>query len=243
MRLLAFAAAVTAAWARAQESVPQVPLDDPPPFKLTIGAYRYPDSGNAADLNLRNTSSLGNTWLGYFRFPAQEISQWRTGWDKQFGEQVRIKPSAQWASGGFVGGSLQAEAGDPWFAAIGIGRTNLRPYYNLNFDPNDSYTVQLGYHDEKAGRYASVLLVQDNREHPDQRHLHVNWRQGHAGGNRITLDALYKTGTVEEEGVKIRRWGFTASYDWPRWFVLVAYDPKSNFSTLDLWRFSFGARF
>lgn len=227
----------------AQEAEPQVPVDEPPPFKLTAGAYQYAGTGNALDLNLRNTSSFGNTWLGFFRFPAQEIEQWRTGWDKQFGEQLRVKPSVQAASGGFVGASVQAEMGDPWFAAVGIGRTNLRAYYNLNFDPNDSYIVQLGFHDDRAGRYASILLVQDNRQHPDQRHLHFTWREGHAGGNRITLDALYKTGTVEEDGVKIHRWGFTASYDWPRWFVLVAYDPKSNFSNLDLWRLSIGARF
>jgi hypothetical protein len=240
--ILAVAFATTGA-VRAQEPQPQVPPDEPPPFKLTLGLYHYSPEGRGYDVNLRHTSSLGNVWLGYFRFPAQEVSQWRTGWDRELGEVVRVKPSVQAASGGFVGGSVQAEVGDPWFAALGIGRTNLRPYYNLNFDPNDAYTVQAGYHDKEQGRFVVATMVRDNREHPDQRHFHLTYREGLAGGHRVTLDALYKVGTVEEEGVRIRRWGFTASYDWPRWFVLVAFDPKSNFSSLDLWRLALGTRF
>lgn len=229
--------------ARAQEAEPQVPLDEPPAYKLTVGAYRYPEAGNALDLNLRNTSKLGNTWIGFFRFPAEDVRQWRTGWDKQFGERVQVKPSVQAASGGFLGGSIQAQVGAPWFAAVGIGRTNLRPYYNLNFDPNDAYTVQAGYQDEKAGRYASILLVHDNREHPDQRHLHFTWREGTPDRHRFSVDVLYKSGTVEEEQRRIHRWGASASYDWPRFFVVLAYDPKTNFTPLDLWRLSFGTRF
>lgn len=219
-----------------------MPLDEPPPFKLTVGWYDFADAGRGADVNLRNTSGLGNTWVGFFRFPAGDVHQWRTGWDREFGEAVRVKPSVQAASGGFVGGSIQAEAGAPYFAAIGIGRTNLRPYYNLNFDPNDAYTVQVGYRDEERGRSLGALMVRDNREHADQRHFHFTYRQTLPEGQRITLDALYKVGTIEEEG-RIHRWGFTASYDWPRFFVLAAYDPKTNFTPLDLWRVAIGTRF
>ena len=47
-------------------------------------------------------------------------------------------------SGGFWGGSLSAQIGSPkLYAIVGLGRTNLRTYYNLNFDPNDAIT--LGY--------------------------------------------------------------------------------------------------
>lgn len=234
--------ALGACGARAQEAEPQVPLDEPPAWKLSAGAYRYPDAGNAFDVNLRNASSVGDAWIGYFRFPAQDVDQWRAGWQKDYGEHVTITPSAQVASGGFLGGSIQAQAGDPWFVAAAFGRTNLHPYYNLNFDPNDSYTVQAGYDDKKSGHYASVQLVRDNREHPDRRHVHFTWREDVARRNRLTLDALYKTGTLDD-GSKVRRWGFTASYDWPRLFVVVACDPKSNFSPLDLWRFTIGMRF
>ena len=229
--------------AYAQEPEPQASQDEPPPFKLTAGAYRFSDASPAYDLNLRNTSVLGNTWIGFFRWPAPAIHQTRTGWDREFGEVLRVKPSAQAASGGFVGGSLQAEVGAPWFTAAGFGRTNLRPYYNLNFDPNDSYSVQVGYKDEASGRLLSALMVRDNREHPDQRHFHLTWRQSLGSGHRVTLDVLHKIGTVQEDAAKIHRWGFTASYDWPRFFVLAAYDPKSNFGPLDLWRVAIGTRF
>jgi hypothetical protein len=220
-----------------------VSADAPPPFKVTPAYYAFSDRSSAADLNLRHTSELlGNVWLGYFHWPSEDVHQWRTGWDREFGETVRVKPSAQAASGGFVGGSVQAEVGRPWFIAVGIGRTNLRPYYNLNFDPNDSYTIQAGWRDEEAGRTGSVLLVRDNREHPDQRHVHLNWRQSLPGGRRVTLDLLDKAGTLDD-GTRIHRQGFTLSYDWPRVFVLVAYDPKTNFSPLDLWRVAVGMRF
>jgi hypothetical protein len=210
------------------------------PFKLTVGAYRYSDHSNGVDTNLRYTSDLGNAWIGYYRGSGDALSQWRTGWDRSFGEAVRIAPSIQFASGGFAGGSLQAETGDPWFAAVGIGRTNLRPYVNLNFDPNDSYLLAAGRRSE-SGQVFMLQMVRDNRENPDQRHFHLLYRQPLAGGQRLTLDALYKIGMVE--GETIHRWGATATYDWPRFFVRVAFDPKTNFTPLDAWRFSVGTRF
>ena len=45
------------------------------------------------------------------------------------------------------------------------------------------------------------------------------------------------------EGEYIRRWGGTLTYDWPRFFVRVARDPNTNFTTVDSWRLSVGTRF
>ncbi|MEP7068768.1 MAG: hypothetical protein ABI789_05985 [Usitatibacter sp.] len=216
--------------ARAEESA----------FKLTVGEYRYSDHTDGIDANLRYGSVLGNAWLGYYRGIDEGISQWRAGWDRSFGTGVRVSPSIQLASGGFVGGSVQAEIGAPYFAGVGLGRTNLRPYVNLNFDPNDSYVVQAGRRDE-SGRVLMVQMVRDNRQNPDQRHFHFLYREPIAGGERLTLDALYKVGNVE--GERIRRWGGTATYDWPRFFVRVARDPKTNFTPVDAWRVSVGTRF
>ena len=42
-------------------------------------------------------------------------------------------------------------------------------------------------------------VIRDNRENPDQTHYHLVWRQPLPQGHRLTLDALYKTGTVEGE--------------------------------------------
>ncbi len=41
----------------------------------------------------------------------------------------------------------------------------------------------------------------------------------------------------------VTRAGFTVTHDWPRWFVRLAYDPKTNFTADDQWRLSVGARF
>ena len=62
-----------------------------------------------------------------------------------------------------------------------------------------------------------------------------------AGGERLTLDALYKKGLVE--GEMIERWGFSATYDWPAFFARLAFDPKANFTPQDMWRLSVGTRF
>lgn len=232
---LALAAPADAPDGAAAEAAPQ-----PPAFKLTLGYYDGSDGSRGTDANLRHTSDLGNVWAGYFRLPQQDASQWRGGWDRSFGAGVRLQPSVQVASGGFVGGSVGVETGETWFAGAGLGRTNLRPYYNLNFDPNDSWTVSAGHRDE-SGRVLMAFMVRDNRENPDQRHVHLVWRQPLEGGQRLTADALWKKGLVE--GEMIRRWGFTATYDWPRFFVRLARDPKTNFTTVDTWRFSAGTRF
>jgi hypothetical protein len=148
----AFMIALVAALAHAagDESSATAPPDEAAierPFKLTVGRHDFCDPTRGVDANLRYSSALGNLWVGYYRQDDDSVSQWRSGWDRSFGSAIRFGPSLQLASGGFVGGSVQVEMGEPWFAAIGLGRTNLRPYVNLNFDPNDSYTLCAGRRD------------------------------------------------------------------------------------------------
>ncbi len=103
-----------------------------------------------------------------------------------------------------------------------------------------SYLLSLGRRDE-SGHVFMVQMVRDNRQNPDQRHIHFYYRQPLAGGDRVTLDVLHKVGRVEDE--LIRRWGLTVTYDWARFFVRLARDPKTNFTPVDAWRLSIGARF
>jgi hypothetical protein len=42
---------------------------------------------------------------------------------------------------------------------------------------------------------------------------------------------------------RITGWGFSANWDWPTWFMRVAYDPYQNFSAQDAWRLAVGVRF
>jgi len=216
--------------------------DDSPRWKLTAGWYHFTDKTNAADFNLRYTwKDVGNLWVGYYLPEGRSADQYRAGWDSQFTlGPVRVMPSLQVASGGFFGGSFGVETGKDWFIGAGYGRTNLRPYVNLNFDPNDSYTINAGYR-WKNGASASVLWVQDVRENPDQKHLHLVYRTPLPKGRRLTLDGLFKTGLVG--GNTIHRVGASVTYDWPRYFVRVAYDPHANFAPESMWRLSVGVRF
>ena len=86
-----------------------------------------------------------------------------------------------------------------------------------------------------------VMMIRDNRENPDQRHVHFYYRTPVAQGDRLTVDVLCKKGIVEDTW--IRRWGATVTYDWPRFFVRLARDPKTNFTPVDAWRVSVGTRF
>lgn len=216
------------------------------PFKLTTGLYQVSGGGLPAgpglDVNLRYSYGGGNhVWLGYYRSPAMGFSQARAGWDAVYPlGPVRLLPSLQVAAGGFVGGSLAAEAGSSWFAGGGLGRTNLRNYANLNFDPNDSITLYGGYRWDDADSVV-LQLVRDNRLNPDQQNLHLIWRNELADGERFTVDLLAKQGTVDDRFV--RRAGLSFNYEWQRWFAKAAFDPKVNFTAQNMLRISTGTRF
>ena len=213
-----------------------------PAFKFTTGLYSSSAGGGLGlDLNLRHSSDVGNVWLGWFRAPRTDTSQTRAGWDRTFTlGPVRLMPSLQVASGGFLGGSAMVETGESWFAGAGLGRTNLRNYVNLNFDPNDAWMLSGGYR-WADNRSLALLVVRDNRQNPDQQHVHLVWRTPIADGDRLTVDVLAKNGLVA--GTSIHRIGLTVGYDWPRTFVRIAWDPKVNFTPQDMLRLSAGVRF
>lgn len=211
-----------------------------PDFKLTATGFKFSENGSGVDVNLRHSSDFGNAWIGYFRAPKLDANQWRGGWDRSFGEAIRFQPSVQIASGGFVGGSINLETGERWFAGVGFGRTNLRPYFNLNFDPNDSWSLTAGHRGENGQSY-SASYIRDNRENPDQQHFHLTSRTPLEGKERLTLDLLYKRGLVD--GQRIGKVGGTVTYDWPRFFLRLAFDPNTNFTNDNVWRLSAGTRF
>jgi len=225
----------TAAIAQGTEAVPEKPAN-----KLTLGMYHFSETGNAVDINLRHTNEYGDTWLGYYHSWKRDEHQARAGWDNTFDlAPLRLTPSAQIASQGYYNWSVNLETGDRWYAGAGIGRTNLKPNWNLNFDPNDSWAVSAGWRAD--GESFGLLWIRDNRENPDQRHLHAVYRKSMPNGQRLTLDVLHKIGRVEGEW--IQRTGASVTYDWPRFFIRVAFDPKVNFTNEDMWRLAVGTRF
>jgi len=214
--------------------------NEDPAFKLTVGNYRFSESGNGIDANLRHSSVLGTSWVGYFNAGGLNANQFRGGWEHSLGDTVRVLPSLQVASGGFVGGSINIETGKTWFVGVGLGRTNLQPYFNLNFDPNDSFSLTGGYR-APAGVSYTLSYTRDNRDNPDQQHLHLIYRTPMNTSDRLTVDLLYKTGLVN--GESINRVGATVTYDWPRFFMRLAYDPNTNFTPDNVVRISVGSRF
>ena len=156
------------------------------------------------------------------------------------GVELAVQPSAQLASRGFMGGSLTVEYGAPWFGSVGIGRTNLKPYWNLNFDPNDAVSVAAGYRGE-TGWTTYVQVVRDDRLGTGQKHVHAVLRMPVGDRDRLTIDLSRKQGQVEEDYV--RAWGLAVGYDWSRYFIRIARDPKVNFTTSNVTRVNVGLRF
>ncbi len=217
----------------------------PVSYKLTVGQYQLSGGGLPAasglDVNVRATGSFGNAWLGWYGSASQDVKQLRAGWDSSYPlGPVRFVPSLQIASGGFAGGSAMVETGQTWFVGVGAGRTNLRNYANLNFDPNDAWMLSGGYR-WADNQSLALQVVRDNRLNPDQQNMHLVYRGPVNGNHRLTLDLLQKKGLVS--GAPISRFGLSVGYDWPRYFVRAAWDPQVNFTPQDMLRLSVGTRF
>jgi hypothetical protein len=87
-----------------------------------------------------------------------------------------------------------------------------------------------------------VTVVRDDRLHTGQQHLHLTGQWPLPEGRRLTLDLLRKRGQGEE-GERVHATGFTATVDFARWFLRVAWDPKQNFGPDDVLRVGGGWRF
>jgi hypothetical protein len=208
-------------------------------WKLTVGEYAY-STYFGTDVNLRWRADDTSAWVGGYEDQVFG-SQVRAGADTSvsLGKYVQLQPSVQVASQGFLGGSVNLQAGAAWYGLVGFGRTDTRPYFNLNFDPNDALTFGAGHHVEGGISYL-IFVVADDRFHTGQRDWHANV-QIPFGDSHATLDLLRKSG-LSDAG-QITAWGFSANWDWPRWFLRIAYDPYQNFSAQDAWRFATGVRF
>jgi hypothetical protein len=209
------------------------------PWKLTVGEYAYANYFGT-DVNLRWREDDTSAWVGAYSdqvFGAQARAGADTSVD--LGKYVQLQPSVQVASRGFLGGSLNLQAGASWYTLAGFGRTDARPYFNLNFDPNDALTFGAGHHAANGVSYL-LFVVADDRFHTGQRDWHANV-QIPFGDSHATLDLLRKSGLTDAG--PITGWGFSANWDWPKWFLRVAYDPHQNFSAQDAWRLVSGIRF
>ena len=215
-------------------------------YKVSLGYYNFSNTGQAShqagDLNIRASSDLiGHAWLAIYRSPWQEVTQERIGWDKTYENQDwRLTPSIQAASGGFLGGSFNLETGKDFFIGAGLGRTNLKNYYNLNVDPNDAWSATGGYR-WSENHYLAVQIIRDNRQNPDQQNIHLIYKYPLADNHKLTYDVLYKQGTIENK--YIQAYGLSVAYDWNDYQIKCAYDPKANFTPQNLIRITLAKHF
>lgn len=210
-------------------------------YKLTAAYYAAQDHNDGKDVNLRASLAGGNLWLGHYR-DRDGFHQTRIGGDTRVDyDLARIGLSLEAASGGYKGVYLGAELGGDTFAIAGLSRSNLRPFYNLGFDPSDTLTLGVGTRAIKDTDL-QLFTVWDNRLHTGQRVTHLNWRLKVAEGQRLTVNYSYKTGMIET-GREIHGQGLTIGYDYNNYFFRVGVDPYANFTPSRLHRFAAGIRF
>ncbi|RTL53037.1 MAG: hypothetical protein EKK46_09730 [Rhodocyclaceae bacterium] len=210
-------------------------------YKLTPSWYQLSDDSHATDINLRGATTDLTFWLGQYR-QSDGYAQTRGGLERNFDFGLaRMTLSGQLAGGGFIGGSVSGEVGNDTYAIWGFGRTNLRDYYNLNFDPNDAITLGLGHRSEN-GANTSLYTTFDDRLDTGQRVTHGVWRGYVSPALRLTVDLSYKRGRGADDQTYSGT-GLSLTGDVAPFFLRIARDPKVNFTALDMTRVSLGVRF
>ncbi|MGB0128229.1 MAG: hypothetical protein WBP72_11380 [Rhodocyclaceae bacterium] len=210
-------------------------------YELTLSHYRT-ESLRADDIDLRGKRDNQSGWIALYHEKPAGFQQWRGGYERTDAlGNAQVVTSLMAASRGFVAGAITADIGDPFFVTLGFGRTNLKPYASLNFDPNDAITYGAGWRGADD-RSVNFFVVRDDRIVPGQRIAHLVFRTPLPGDQRLTLDIFDKRGPATGEGA-IRGTGLAVTYDWPAFFIRAAHDPKVNFTQETMTRLSVGFRF
>ena len=213
----------------------------PPLNKLTASYYSFSSGSRGFDLNLRHTFKTSTAWIGNY-VERDGFNQARLGYEYDYHHNwLTFVPSAQAATHGFLGATVYGEAGGRLFGIGGFGRTNLRPYWNLGFDPNDYVQFGAGYRDAQ-GNTISAYAIRDNRLGTGQTNTHLFFRRYLPAEWRLTLDVTREDGR-DDDGVLDKGWATSLDVDWRRWFVRVARDPHVNYTPDRQVRVSAGLRF
>ena len=216
-------------------------------WKLTPSVYHETAGRSAVDLNLRGNFVDDVFWIGQYQ-RGSEFQQIRGGYEHQFSLAFgKLIASAQAASRGFLGSSATLELGDAsvtqYFALVGFGRTNLKPYYNLNFDPNDSKLVGGGWRSADQANTATLYRIYDDRLGTGQKVTHLVLRGKIGERSRLTLDLFRRDGRSAPDAEYFAATGMSVTYDSDSWFIRLAIDPRASFTASDMTRLAVGMRF
>lgn len=211
-------------------------------FKLTPSVYATTGQTTATDVNLRANWQDHAVWLGQYQQNGYG-QQTRAGYEYTAStDWGQVVPSVQAATGGFAGGSVNLQIGQQLYGIVGLGRTNVRNYYNLNFDPNDAITLGAGGWWTPQHQW-SLFRVQDDRLQTGQKITHLVWRYHPTSSERLSIDLARKQGRADPDSSLVRGHSLTVGWDWQDYFVRAAIDQKVNFTTDDQKRLSVGYRF
>jgi len=239
------------AWAteeRAPMNTAAAQSDEGLTWKATLANYRDSVSkNNATDVNVRGNNSDTRFWLGYYQDPSV-FDQTRAGVERAtpLNGHGQLISSVQIASGGFLGASVtwdgKKEGEQGWSPLLGWGRTNVKPYYNLNFDPNDAI-LWGGTYSQRDWGQLSLYQVFDDRLKTGQRVTHLVWRGKAFGGIGMTVDAFERSGASDVGEPVVKGNGLAVTAELQGYFVRFAYDQKANFTDANITRMAVGFRF
>ena len=235
----AFAFDESADGERTREAVPEEKVA----WKLTTTYYSTTNEKGAGDVNLRGVYGPHTGWVGYYEQPG-EFRQARVGYEYTVHLPVaQVAVGAQYASQGFFGGGAVAAIGGDVYGLIGVSRTNEKPYFNLNFDPNDAWTFGVG---ARLAHHASFVAYQVRGAWvaSGQQVTHAVYRTKPTPDTRVGIDVFYKSGPLEgDDGGTVRAAGASVALDYRKWFARLTWDPKVNFTPNDMVRVAVGVRF
>ena len=249
---LAICLATSVVWAnedRGQRDSPALATtDEALAWKATFANYRDSLSkNNATDINLRGNNQDTRFWLGYYEDPSV-FSQTRAGVERatSLGNYGQLISSVQVASRGFVGGSITWDGKQDGVQGLspllGWGRTNVKPYYNLNFDPNDSILWGGTFSQRELGQI-SLYQIFDDRLKTGQRVTHLVWRGKVMGGLGLTVDMFERSGASDVGEPVVKGNGLAVTAELQGYFVRLAFDQKANFTEANITRLALGFRF
>jgi len=226
----------------------QASAEKPIVWKATLGTYK--DSvtrDTSTDVNVRGSAGDTRFWVGYYQEPT-DFKQSRFGIEQATGlaSYGKLISSVQVASGGFLGGSLtwdgKQDNVDGWSPLLGWGRTNAKPYVNLNFDPNDSLLWGGTYSQRQMGQI-SLYQIFDDRFNTGQRVTHLVWRGSLPNSVSLVVDAFHRSGATEAGEAKVSGNGLATTVELRDYFVRFAYDQKANYTQANITRLAVGFRY
>lgn len=209
--------------------------------KLTFATY-FISGAQSYDLNLRHQFGPWTAWIAGF-YDTQGTKLMRVGAQYDYKKGwLHLVPSVEVATTRALSGSLSAELGSgKTTALVGIARTNLRPFFDLFWDPGDSVELGVGHRISSYDRIQGFTIF-DVRLHTGQQNTHVLWRRKLNANNGITFDGVFKTGHGDS-GEFIKAAGIGVYYDRHHWFWKLYYDPHVNFSDHTMVRAGIGLKF